>query len=64
MYIVHDRAAEGGCGEPWNMDNMPDTEMQFKDAVLDSKCQLYYDRASRHKKNLYGDMNIVNGCVR
>ncbi|KAG2425551.1 hypothetical protein HXX76_013595 [Chlamydomonas incerta] len=61
MYTIHDRAAEGGCGEPWNMDALPDYEMQFKDAVLDSSCQLYYDRAGPHRNNLYGDINFVNG---
>ncbi|KAG2440741.1 hypothetical protein HXX76_003598 [Chlamydomonas incerta] len=33
----------------------------FKDAVLDSNCQLYYDRAGPHRNNLYGDINFVNG---
>ncbi len=47
MYIVHDKSNEGGCGEPWNMDALPDLEMQLKDAVLDKQCQLYYDRKVR-----------------
>eukprot|EP00198_Chlamydomonas_reinhardtii_P001096 XP_001690431.1 predicted protein [Chlamydomonas reinhardtii] len=61
MYTVHDRAAEGGCGEPWNLDALPDWDMQFKDGVLDRHCQLYYDRAGPHRNNLYGDINFVNG---
>ncbi|KAG2440722.1 hypothetical protein HXX76_003579 [Chlamydomonas incerta] len=61
MYTIHDKAAEGGCGEPWNVEFFPDYEMQFKDAVLDSNCQLYYDRAGPHRNNLYGDINFVNG---
>lgn len=43
MYIMTDNASEGGCGEPWNLDGLPDTEMIIKDAVLDETCQLYYD---------------------
>ncbi|KAG2437396.1 hypothetical protein HXX76_006048 [Chlamydomonas incerta] len=61
LYNIHDRAAEGGCGEAWNLDNIPEWDMQFKDAVLDSDCQLYYDRAGPHRNNLYGDINFVNG---
>ncbi|GLC63932.1 hypothetical protein PLESTF_000100100 [Pleodorina starrii] len=61
MYIFTDNKAEGGCGEPWNLDGLPDTEMQFKDAVLDHSCQLLYDRSGPHRDNLYGDVNFVNG---
>ncbi|EFJ51493.1 hypothetical protein VOLCADRAFT_87571 [Volvox carteri f. nagariensis] len=61
MYVVHDSPAEGGCGEPWNLNGIPDTEMQFKDAVLDGNCQLFYDRSGPHRDNLYGDVNLVNG---
>lgn len=50
MFTVEDKANDArltgrGCGEPWNLDTIPDVEMQFKDAVLDSKCQLFYDHA-------------------
>eukprot|EP00198_Chlamydomonas_reinhardtii_P001276 XP_001690611.1 predicted protein [Chlamydomonas reinhardtii] len=61
LYTTVDKAAEGGCGEPWNLDGIPEWDMQFKDAVLDSNCQLYYDRAGPHRNNLYGDINFVNG---
>ncbi|KAG2441979.1 hypothetical protein HYH02_009772 [Chlamydomonas schloesseri] len=61
LYTAVDRAADGGCGQPWNLDNIPEWDMQFKDAVLDSNCQLYYDRAGPHRNNLYGDINFVNG---
>lgn len=40
---------------------LPDTEMQFKDAVFTAQCQLLYDRFGPHKNNLYGDVNLVNG---
>ncbi|KAG2484026.1 hypothetical protein HYH03_017116 [Edaphochlamys debaryana] len=63
MYVVTDSAREGGCGEPWNLDNLPDTPMIFKDIVLDSSCQLLYDREGPHKNNLYGDINTVNGVA-
>ncbi|GLC39076.1 hypothetical protein PLESTM_000837200 [Pleodorina starrii] len=45
MYVMTDKTADGGCGEPWNLDGVPDTDMMFKDAVLDSSCQLYYDHS-------------------
>ncbi|KAG2484888.1 hypothetical protein HYH03_016369 [Edaphochlamys debaryana] len=61
MYVVTDSAKEGGCGEPWNLDALPDTEMVFKDLVFDNTCQLLYDREGPHKNNLYGDVNTVNG---
>lgn len=38
-----DSVAAGGCGEPWNLDALPDTVMQFKDVVFDESCQLYFD---------------------
>ncbi|KAG2484028.1 hypothetical protein HYH03_017118 [Edaphochlamys debaryana] len=63
MYVVTDSAKERGCGEPWNLDNLPDTPMIFKDIVLDSSCQLLYDREGPHKNNLYGDINTVNGVA-
>ncbi|KAG2491600.1 hypothetical protein HYH03_010165 [Edaphochlamys debaryana] len=61
MYVVTDSAKDGGCGEPWNLDELPDTPMIFKDLVFDSGCQLLYDREGPHKNNLYGDVNTVNG---
>ncbi|KAG2484027.1 hypothetical protein HYH03_017117 [Edaphochlamys debaryana] len=63
MYVITDSAKERGCGEPWNLDNLPDTSMIFKDIVLDSSCQLLYDREGPHKNNLYGDINTVNGVA-
>ncbi len=46
---------------PQNLDNVPYTEMQFKDALLDGECQLFFDRLGDHENNLYGDINLVNG---
>jgi hypothetical protein len=54
MYLIHDRADEGGCGEPWNLDSIPHTEMMFADAVFDDQCQLLYDEEGDHSDDLYG----------
>lgn len=31
------------------------------DAVLTPDCQLYYDYFGPHNRNLYGDINLING---
>ena len=31
----------GGCGDPYNMDNIKESVMLLRDAVLGSDCQLY-----------------------
>jgi FtsP/CotA-like multicopper oxidase with cupredoxin domain len=35
--------------------------MLLQDAVLTRTCQLYYDYFGPHNRNLYGDINLVNG---
>ena len=61
MYLVSTKKKYGGCGEPWNLENIEDQILILSDKVLDNKCQLYYDYAGPHKNNLYGDINLVSG---
>ncbi|KAG2435978.1 hypothetical protein HYH02_011691 [Chlamydomonas schloesseri] len=60
MYVVTDSKYEEGCGEPWNLDELPDVPMILKDMVFDDKCQLLYNHNGPHRNNLYGDVNTVN----
>jgi len=61
MYIVSSKLKNGGCGEPWNLEDIPEQMMILSDKVLDNKCQLYHDIHDIHKDDLYGDINTVNG---
>lgn len=61
MYLVSSKLKDGGCGEPWNLENIPEQIMVLSDKVLDNKCQLYYDFFGPHNKDLYGDINLVSG---
>lgn len=61
MYITSAKAKDGGCGEPWNLENIPETHMILSDKLLDGKCQLTHDPFGAHVDNLYGDVNLVSG---
>ncbi len=52
---------DGGCGEPWNLENIEEHLLMFSDKVLDNKCQLRYSFFEDHKDDLYGDINTING---
>ena len=60
-YIISSKKRYGGCGEPWNLENMEERLMILSDKVLDSKCQSMIDVFGTHKNNLYGDINLVSG---
>ena len=49
-----DKAVDRGCGEPWNLDALPDTELMIGNYVVNDTCQLFYDKQGIHKNNLYG----------
>lgn len=55
------KVRDGGCGEPWNLENIEDYHLLLSDKVLDNKCQLYIDHFNVHEDDLYGDINTVNG---
>jgi FtsP/CotA-like multicopper oxidase with cupredoxin domain len=61
LYIKSAKLKDGGCGEPWNLENIPEQIMILSDKVIDEKCQLYHDSFDAHKDNLYGDINMING---
>jgi FtsP/CotA-like multicopper oxidase with cupredoxin domain len=61
MYITSVKQKDGGCGEPWNLENIPEQIMILSDKVIDEKCQLYHDPFDAHKDDLYGDINMING---
>ena len=61
MYVITSKQKEGGCGEPWNLENIEEKLLILSDKVLDNKCQLFQDHLIYHKNNLYGDINLVSG---
>lgn len=61
MYINSAKVKDGGCGEPWNLEDIEEHPMILNDKLLDNKCQLKVDHFGAHENNLYGDINLVNG---
>ena len=61
LYIISSKKKDGGCGEPWDLENIPEQHMILADKVLDNKCQLFADPLGVHLNSLYGDVNLVNG---
>lgn len=59
--ITSAKVKDGGCGEPWNLEDIEDHSIVLSDKVLDNKCQLFVDHFNAHKDDLYGDINTVNG---
>jgi bilirubin oxidase len=61
LYVMSSKIKDGGCGEPWNLEDIEENVMILNDKVLDDKCQLKVDHFGVHENNLYGDINLVNG---
>jgi FtsP/CotA-like multicopper oxidase with cupredoxin domain len=61
FFIVSSKQKDGGCGEPWNLEDIEERHMMLSDKVLDSQCQMYIDYNVAHTNGLYGDINMVNG---
>ena len=61
MYLISSKSKDGGCGEPWNLENIEEKLLILNDKVLDNKCQLHTDIFGAHQNNLYGDINLVSG---
>lgn len=61
FYIISDKKKDGGCGELWNLEDIPEWHMILSDKVLDNKCQLFADPLDIHRDDLYGDVNLVSG---
>ncbi len=61
FYYSTAKIKEGGCGEPYNLEDVEELPMMLSDVVLDSQCQLFSDFTGVHQDDLYGDINTVNG---
>ena len=61
MYLISSKQKDGGCGEPWNLENIEEKLLILNDKVLNNRCQLHSDIFGAHKDNLYGDINLVSG---
>jgi FtsP/CotA-like multicopper oxidase with cupredoxin domain len=61
LKITSAKVKDGGCGEPWNLEDIEEQHMILSDKVLDNKCQSYSDHFNAHKDDLYGDINLVSG---
>lgn len=59
--ITSAKLKDGGCGEPWNLEDIQEYSMILGDKVLDNKCQLLIDHFNVHQDDLYGDINTING---
>ena len=61
MYFISPKKELGGCGEPWNLDNIEEKHFILNDKLIDRNCELYINTFDYHKNNLYGDINLVSG---
>ncbi len=61
MYIVSSKKKVGGCGEPWNLEDIEERHLSLSDRVLDRRCQSFIDTVKVHKDDFYGDINLVSG---
>lgn len=61
MYFISPKTNIGGCGDPWNLDNIEERHFILNDKVIDQKCQLFIDHHKIHKDDLYGDINMISG---
>lgn len=61
LKITSAKVKDGGCGEPWNLEDIEEHHLVLNDKVIDDKCQLYADHFNAHKDDLYGDINLVSG---
>lgn len=61
MYFISPKKSIGGCGEPWNLDNIEEKHFILNDKLIDQNCQLYMNTFDYHKNSFYGDINLVSG---
>ena len=61
MYFISNKKSIGGCGDPWNLDNIEEKHFILNDKLVDNKCQLFIDTHDIHKNDFYGDINVVSG---
>ena len=63
MYIITNKKKFGGCGEPWNLEDIEELNLIISDRVLTSNCDSFIDTKGVHKDDLYGDINVVSGIA-
>ncbi|CAF4704421.1 unnamed protein product, partial [Rotaria sp. Silwood2] len=61
LYLISSKKKDGGCGEPWNLEDIEEKHIILQDKVLDANCQLFIDPLNIHETNLYGDINMMSG---
>lgn len=61
LKISSAKIKDGGCGEPWNLEDIEELQFILGDRVLDNKCQSRMSKFEDHKDDLYGDINTING---
>jgi FtsP/CotA-like multicopper oxidase with cupredoxin domain len=61
FYIVSAKKKHGGCGEPYNLEDIEEKIMILGDKLLDNTCQLRMEPKGVHERSFYGDINVVNG---
>jgi len=61
FYMISEKPSVGGCGEPFNLDEMEEIHMLVNDVVIDMECQIRFDVFGDHEKSYFGDINMVNG---
>lgn len=61
MYFISPKKLLGGCGEPWNLDNIEEKHFILNDKLINKNCQLHIDKLDNHKNNFYGDINLISG---
>ena len=61
FHLVTAKRKNGGCGEPWNLEDIEERQLILQDKVLDSNCQLFIDPLGVHENSLYGDVNLISG---
>jgi len=61
LYITSSKKKHGGCGEPWNLENIEELHMVLCDNTVDNQCQFSLNIFEDHEKDFYGDINLVSG---
>ena len=60
FFLISDKVKDGGCGSPWNLEDIEDRHLVFADKLIDRQCQLFIDPVA-NKDNMFGDLNFVSG---
>ena len=61
LSLINAKIKHGGCGEPWNLEDIEEKHMILQDKALDSDCQLFIDTNGVDKESFYGDINLISG---